>query len=482
MKKCPECGLELPDEVLYCLYCGNRTSNSKYVKLYRKLFFLFPFFIIVVCLASTYDLGITNFQESGLLIASISICIYFFGAFLLGIIRLFSKIRLDAKDFFTSALTSLINAITTVFVVYSVSELFLEKNLEKLGPTVLVRNQILFIFVVYLVIQVAETISIAVKSKFDEKSLQSKTTNRYKIFGFLPVGIPGFFIIFTSILFFMTKEPSRIAFFSNVLIEISAKDKASNYIDEGLKAYPDNAQLCYLKSKILINLDKLPSSQDHESESEALKYATKATKEKPDSILYKYNLSIHYEINKDYEKAIAIAKEAAILAKDDAFLWQFVGDINLKYSFFQETISAYKKSLEIDPNNATVLNNLSYTLLTNNKELVIALELAKKSVELAPNSIANRDTLAWAYYKNNQFTNALETINLLYENRKEISPELDFHYAAILDSMDLLSQPLEIYDKMLVKPEVATNKDLILQIIEARQKAEEKSKAKKGKQ
>ena len=270
MKKCPECGLELPDEVLYCLYCGNRTSNSKYVKLYRKLFFLFPFFIIVVCLASTYDLGVTNFQESGLLIASISICIYFLGAFLLGIIRLFSKIRLDAKDFFTSALTSLINAITTVFVVYSVSELFLEKNLEKLGPTVLVRNQILFIFVVYLVIQVAETISIAVKSKFDEKSLQSKTTNRYKIFGFLPVGIPVFFIIFTSILFFMTKEPSRIAFFSNVLIEISAKDKASTYIDEGLKAYPDNAQLCYLKSKILINLDKLPSSQDHESESEAL--------------------------------------------------------------------------------------------------------------------------------------------------------------------------------------------------------------------
>ena len=193
-------------------------------------------------------------------------------------------------------------------------------------------------------------------------------------------------------------------------------------------------------------------------------------------------MCLNYEINKDYEKAIALAKEAAILAKDDAYLWQLVGDINLKHSFLQETISAYKKSLEIEPNNATVLNNLSYTLLTNNKDLIIALELAKKSVELAPNSIANRDTLAWAYYKNNQFTNALETINLLYENRKEISPELDFHYAAILDSMDLLSKPLEIYDKMLVKPEVATNKDLILQIIEARQKAEEKLKAKKGKQ
>lgn len=482
MKKCPECGLDLPDEVLYCLYCGNRTSVSKYIKLYRKLFFLFPFFIIVVCLATTYDLAVKNFQESGLLLASIFICIYFFGAFLLGIIKIFSKIRLDANAFFLSAFTSLLNAITAFIAVYSIEELFLENYFEKLGPTVLIRQQFLLLLIFYMVIQVLETLTIALKSEFKEKSIQNKNTKKYAIISNLYFVIPVIFILVTATMFFMTKEPSKIAFISNVLIEISAKDKASELINEGLKAYPNEARLCYLKSKLLINSDSLPSSQDKESELEALKFATIATKEKPDSILYKYNLCLNYEINKDYEKAIALAKEAAILAKDDAYLWQLVGDINLKHSFLQETISAYKKSLEIEPNNATVLNNLSYTLLTNNKDLIIALELAKKSVELAPNSIANRDTLAWAYYKNNQFTNALETINLLYENRKEISPELDFHYAAILDSMDLLSKPLEIYDKMLVKPEVATNKDLILQIIEARQKAEEKLKAKKGKQ
>ena len=371
MKNCPECGLDLPDEVLYCLYCGTRTSVSKSVKLNRKLFFLFPFFIILVSLAVTYDLGSLNFFESGLLISSALICLYFLGAFSLGIIKFFFKTSLDESSFFISAIFSLINAVASLFAVYSLANLFYSDYLDRLGPTALLKTFLLGIFAFYLIIEIIEILAIVLKSKYKEKTLINNTKGK-AILANLWLWIPILYIILTITCYFNILEPSRIAFISRMLIFISSKERAAKYIDDGLKKYNNDAKLCYLKSVLLNESERLPSTQDIESEQEALKFAKIASQEKPDSPFYKYNLSIQYEINRNSEKAIAVAKEAAELAKEDAFLWQFLGDINNRHSNYSQSISAYKKSLEIDSNNAEVLNNLSYTLLIENKDVVVS--------------------------------------------------------------------------------------------------------------
>ena len=477
MKKCPECGLDLPDEVLYCLYCGTKTNISKLVKTNRRVFFLFPFFIILICFGLLLDTGSLTIIETGLNISGIAIGVYFLGAFILGFFHLFFKITIDSDSYLLSALSSIVNAITTVFFVYVLVNHYYEDYFEKLGPSVLMSKYFLVLLSSYLIVQIVETIAIAIKAKV------SLINSNNAFLKYIHITIPLIYIIITAVCFTLSPAPIRIAFYSEYLMTVSANEKADVCVSKGLESYPENAKLCFLKATILTELEtfKMDSSYKNLRE-EVLKYAKIASEEKPDSPLYKFLLSTQYEINQEPNKSLRYADEAANLAKDDSFLWLNLGNLNLKHSHYSEACDAYKKVLSVDPNNASALNNLSYTLLTNNKNLPLALELAKQAVEIMPNGLAIRDTLAWAYYKNNQFTNALETINLIYENRKDVSPEIDFHYAAILDSMGLLNNSLETYDKMLVKPEVAVNKSLVNQIIEARNKAEEKIKDKlKGK-
>ena len=477
--------MQIPNDVAYCLYCGTKTSISKLVKYNRAVFFLTPIFLILVCLGITYDLGSSNFPESGIACSTFVICLYFLGALLFGTFKIFFKVPTITGCFLKSSFSSLINAVTTIFATFSIEELFLTNFFEKLGPINILKYHFLLMIIVYLTIQLLETLAISLYAKITDNPQCTNSYYKQIIFKYLYLEIPIDFIILTAILFYFVPSPSKMFFYSDTMLKLSAYEKANYYIDSGLEKYPDNDKLCFFKSIILTETDSPTPKRNQNKEKEALNYVEKAVSLKPDSPSYKYYLSIQLDITGNHEQAIQMASEASELAPKDAYLWQYLGDINQKYKKYSDSIKAYKKSLEIDPHNSITLNNLSYALLTNNQDYPIALELAKKAVKLTPNSISHRDTLAWAYYKNNMFTEALNEISLLYTDKTEISPEIDFHYAVILEEIGLLNNPVETYDKMMIIPEVSINSDLLQQIIEARNKAERKRKEKlesKGKE
>ncbi len=477
--------MQIPNDVAYCLYCGTKTRISKLVKYNRAIFFLTPIFLILVCLGLTYDLGSSAFPESGIGCSTLFIYIYFLGALLFGTFKLFFKIPTVPGCFLKSSFTSIINAVTTIFAAFSIENLFLSNFLEKLGPVNIFKYRILLFLIVYLVIQIIETIAISLYARITDNPQCTNSFAKQIIFKYLYLEIPIDFIILTAILFYFTPSPNKMAFYGDIMLKLYAKEKADCIINLGLEKYPDNDKLCFLKSIILTETNNPTSKRNKNQETEALNYAEKAVSLKPNSPSYKYHLSNQLDITGNHEQAIKMASEAAELANKDAYLWLYLGDINQKYKKYHESITAYKKALEVDPQNSVALNNLSYALLSNNQDYPIALELAKKAVKIMPNSISHRDTLAWAYYKNNMFTEALNEISLLYNDKTEISPELDFHYAVILEENGLLNNPIETYDKMMIIPEVSINSDLLQQIIEARDKAERKRKEKlesKGKE
>jgi len=94
-----------------------------------------------------------------------------------------------------------------------------------------------------------------------------------------------------------------------------------------------------------------------------------------------------------------------------------------------------------------------------------------------PGHIFNLDTLAWAYYKNSQNAAALEVMSDIFTGRNEVSPEVDFHYAIILQSMGMLNSPLETFDKLLARPEVAADHKFFQQVYQARLEAEKTASA-----
>ena len=470
--------MQIPNDVAYCLYCGVKANTPQMAKSVRAAFFLLPGLIILICLGLTLDLGSSNYFETGLALAGHVIIVYFFGALLFGAIKVFGKVPTVSGCFLTASLTSLINGFFSILAGFAIENLFLSKFFDKLGPLDLIKYHLFLIFAVYLFVQLLEIIAISMKAYVKKKPEIADSFPKQVIFNYLYLEIPIDFIIIVTICFCFISSPEKIAFWGEALSSLSANEKANELIDKGLEKYPDNAKLCYLKSNLLSERDRFLFSVNSKEDRKALELAERASQQKPDSPTYKYYYSLQLEINKEYEKAIMVASQAASLAQNDSFLWMHLGDMNMKHKKYSDSIAAYKKSLTIDPENASALNNLSYTLLTNNQDYQIALELAMRSVKLMPNSIANRDTLAWAYYKCGKYTEALDEISLLYANTTEISPEIDFHYAVILDEMGLLNNPIESYDKMIVKPEIVINQDLLIQIIEARNKAEKKRKGK----
>ena len=475
MKNCPECGKELPDEVAYCIFCGTDASRSKLYKTTRRVFFITPFFLLLITLGLSYDLSVEAFVETSLTAAGALSCVYFAGAALLGIFRFFFKIYVIPGSFLTAGITALINGLTTLVAVEVIEKYYLLEKIDRLGPSANLKNHLMLLAMIIIPLQILETLAISAKAKINTKPDTATGLFQKQFYKKAYVVIPILYIALTSIGVYQLQEPAQYALLTEGLISVSALEKAEKVLNDGLNKFQNDALLCSLKTKLLTESVFFATNLKIPDIKEALNYAEKAATLKPESPTYKHNLSLMLELNRSQEEAIRIASEAASLAPTDTFLWQHLGNLNHKYRHYDDAIYAYNKLLSIDPDNALILNNLAYTLLASKKNPALALSLVQKSVELDSTILASRDTLAWAYYKNGRFPEALEAISFLYKERSEISPEIDFHYTAILNAMGLLNNPIETFDKMIVKPEVALNRDLVLEIIEERQKAEEKS-------
>ncbi len=105
-----------------------------------------------------------------------------------------------------------------------------------------------------------------------------------------------------------------------------------------------------------------------------------------------------------------IIKRELAKEPDNADLYSILGDLYYSNKNYVDTITAYKQSLAIKPDNPQILNNLAWLYATCENEKLRdskrALALAEKAVALeeSPHIL---DTLAESYYVNNQFEKAV---------------------------------------------------------------------------
>ncbi len=77
---------------------------------------------------------------------------------------------------------------------------------------------------------------------------------------------------------------------------------------------------------------------------------------------------------------------------------------------YDKAEAEYRKALAIDPNSATVLNDLGYMFADRGIRLPEALDMIKKAVELDPQNGAYLDSLGWVYFKLGQYGPAEENL------------------------------------------------------------------------
>jgi tetratricopeptide (TPR) repeat protein len=90
-----------------------------------------------------------------------------------------------------------------------------------------------------------------------------------------------------------------------------------------------------------------------------------------------------------------------------------------------QAIANYKKSLELQPDQAMSQNNLAYLMVENGQDVDTALSLAQSARRTLPHSPETADTLAWVYYHKDRFSTARE---LLEEASKDSPDNASIHY------------------------------------------------------
>ncbi|MEO6883637.1 MAG: tetratricopeptide repeat protein [Bacteroidia bacterium] len=101
--------------------------------------------------------------------------------------------------------------------------------------------------------------------------------------------------------------------------------------------------------------------------------------------------------------------EYSVLSDDKGMTAQFysnIGDEAFKLKKYQTCFDAFDKSLDADSTNGFVLNNYSYYLSLQGKNLPKAEEMAKRANLLDSANSSFQDTYAWIFYKAGDYVNA----------------------------------------------------------------------------
>lgn len=157
----------------------------------------------------------------------------------------------------------------------------------------------------------------------------------------------------------------------------------------------------------------------------------------PDAPEYYFYLGIAYYQQQKYQEALntyyaglnIIPKENPGLKSD--FYGQ-IGDIYYQMKQLDQAYKAYDEALKFNEKNVVVLNNYSYFLSLEKKDLKKAERMSGQCIKLEPDNATYLDTYAWIFFVQGNYTLAKIYIESALEKDKTNSSELVDHYGDIL--------------------------------------------------
>ncbi len=176
------------------------------------------------------------------------------------------------------------------------------------------------------------------------------------------------------------------------------------------------------------------------SKKEALKYITlKFEKIQNPNNKFIFDIANFYKNSKKYDQAIKYYSSIISKLEDDSkvkaeLLYRRGGS----YERMKDFVNADKdllKSLEINPNDAYVLNYLAYSWLERDFKINEAIEMLEKAYDQENNDPYIIDSIGWAYYLINDFVKAEKFLKRAVQLMPN-DPIVNDHYGDILWKLD----------------------------------------------
>ena len=144
---------------------------------------------------------------------------------------------------------------------------------------------------------------------------------------------------------------------------------------------------------------------------------------------------------------------------NDAGSYAILGTLEEARGDIGKAETYYKKSLQIQPEQALAANNLAYRMLENGENADVALTLAQTARRAMPNSPKTADTLAWAYYHKGTYAFARD----LLEDAVKADPDsaaMQYHLGMVYSKLsDKSSAVVHLKKAVSLAPDSPTAKD-----------------------
>ena len=212
-----------------------------------------------------------------------------------------------------------------------------------------------------------------------------------------------------------------------LLIKQNKLDKASERLEEIIKAIPDNY---YAWEKLLIvylqmkDYDKLLKRGEE--------CATKFNRSFPAKVLY---ANAALELGK-YSIALDELKKAEILAGENKeFIVQVLtmrADVYYRMKDYLKAFETFERALKTDNQDLTVINNYAYYLAEQNTNLKEAEEMAKRVIEKDKGNTTFLDTYGWVLYKRGKLQEAAKVMESVIKSGEKADAVWYTHYGYIL--------------------------------------------------
>jgi tetratricopeptide (TPR) repeat protein len=165
---------------------------------------------------------------------------------------------------------------------------------------------------------------------------------------------------------------------------------------------------------------------------------------------YIFNASANYQ-KKNYKQAIDVSNEGKdYVAGDKKLLAQFysiMGDCYNASKEFSLSDEKFEKTLNLDPENANVMNNWAYYLSLRNDKLDKAEKMGLKANELVKDNASYEDTYAWVLYKKGKYDEAKRWQERALEHAGDKNGTLLEHYGDILFQLGQADRGFEYWQK-----------------------------------
>jgi tetratricopeptide (TPR) repeat protein len=159
------------------------------------------------------------------------------------------------------------------------------------------------------------------------------------------------------------------------------------------------------------------------------------------------------ERGRKYADAEQSAQKAEQMARENSgreTAWFMLGSIYERQKKFDQAEQQFRKVLDANPNNAAVLNYYGYMLADRGVRVDEASSLIQRALKQDPTNGAYLDSLGWAYYRQNKFTEAEEYLRKAID-REGNDPTILTHLGDVYLKLEQNERAAAIFERALAE-------------------------------